>query len=419
MALQSAAAASAERILYRIAGLPVAVPGLFKGYDDPLRSAFTRRYWQPRNFVELSELLAGIVLSLLIPVLASAWYTFKNGNIIRRRYGRSIRGQAGDQLRLYFSDGVLAPWYYIFELYGGSPRNPRTFLHRFETKLCYFSLLKPRKGSPLNDKHLFATYCEERGLRCVATDVVLRGARPTLQLPDRDIFVKKVTGRGGTGAERWDHGERGTFSHANGTRLSRHHLLVRLVARSRGTPLMVQPRLLPHRDLRDITSGALPTIRILTCLDEASEPEVVAALLRTSIGPNATVDNLHAGGIGALVGIHSGTLSRSSNLGANARLGWLCAHPDTGARIEGRTLPMWGASKSLAIAAHRHFSDRVVVGWDIAILDDGPILIEGNGNPDLDILQRFMDVGFREHRLSALLAHHLKRRGHCQRSVRS
>jgi len=52
----------------------------------------------------------------------------------------------------------------------------------------------------------------------------------------------------------------------------------------------------------------------------------------------------------------------------------------------------------------------VVIGWDIAILDRGPVIVEGNGNPDMDILQRFMREGLREHRFARLLAYHLSKR---------
>jgi glutathione synthase/RimK-type ligase-like ATP-grasp enzyme len=94
----------------------------------------------------------------------------------------------------------------------------------------------------------------------------------------------------------------------------------------------------------------------------------------------------------------------------DARVGWHSVHPDTGEQIKGRVLPFWEEAKRLAAEAHRAFADRVVVGWDIAILEDGPILIEGNGNPDMDIIQRFMRVGLRRHRFGELLAYHLQQR---------
>jgi hypothetical protein len=200
------------------------------------------------------------------------------------------------------------------------------------------------------------------------------------------------------------------FASADGERLTADALLARLADRSRHIPLVVQQRLRPHPELAEITTGALPTCRVVSCLDENGEPEVVAAMFRSSIGRNVTVDNMHAGGMGALIDIATGTLGRASNLGGDARLGWFSVHPDTGAAIEGRVLPLWDEAKALAAAAHRHFDDRVVVGWDIAILGDGPILVEGNGNPDLDILQRFMPIGLREHRFGRLLAHHVARR---------
>lgn len=407
-------AETAERLIYRIAGLPVAlgvVMGVYGGETgDPLRSAFAHRYWHPDGLGEWSELMGGLMLWPLALVVACLWFTWRSGSAIRGRHHKGVAAQLGEQLKLYFSAGVLAPWYYIFSLHDDGEGRAGTFIERFETKTCYFRLLKPFKGTPLNDKDRFARFCEGHGIRCVPTLMHLEGQDPARYLPDQDLFVKPAAGRGGRGAERWDRVGPSSFSGPGG-QLSGDDLLQRLVERSKRRSLIVQPRLTPHPDLIPITAGALPTMRVLTCLNAEGEPEVMASMLRTSFGANRTVDNLHAGGIGALVDVASGRLSKASNLGSDARLGWFSHHPDTGARIEGKTVPCWGEAKALAVEAHRHFHDRVVIGWDIAVLDDGPIFVEGNGNPDLDILQRFMPVGFRQHRFAELLAHHLRKRG--------
>jgi len=77
--------------------------------------------------------------------------------------------------------------------------------------------------------------------------------------------------------------------------------------------------------------------------------------------------------------------------------------------MEGRAIPFWEDLKALALAAHRHFDDRIVIGWDIAVLGDGPIIIEGNSSPCMDIMQRFMRDGLRQHRFGELLAYHISR----------
>lgn len=398
-------------MIYRVAGLPVAMTAALGGSDDPLHAAFARRYWRPESAGEWAELAGAILLWPFALLLASAWFTARNGPVIRGRTGKSIPAQLREQFSLYLSDGILPPWYYIFSLHDDGARRAPTYIQRFETKTCYFRLLKRRKGSPLNDKSRFAEFCAKHGIRCVETLMSLEGTDPGQPLPARDLFVKPTGGRGGRGAERWDRVATSTFAGPAGEQLSGDQLLDRLVARSRETPLIVQPRMQPHPDLLAITAGALPTLRVLTCLNEDNDPEVMAAMIRTSFGRSRTVDNLHAGGIGTLVDVDSGKLGKASNLGADARLGWFSAHPDTGASIEGEIVPCWEEVKRQAVAAHRQFDDRVVIGWDISVLEDGPIFIEGNGNPDLDILQRFMAAGLREHRFARLLAHHLRLRG--------
>ena len=408
-------AASAERLVYRVAALPVAVSALFcskgEGAAGTLRAAVVHRYWRPLGFSEWLELLLAFVVWPFALLAGALWFTARNGVIVGARSGRGIAAQFGDQLKLYFAAGVAPPWYYIFSLYDGEgAERARTYLQRFETKPAIFPLLKRKGGTPLNDKARFAEFCRERGIRCSETIALLHGSTPAQALPDRDLFVKPNNARGGRGAERWDVIGESRFAGPGGEQLSGPELLDRLAARSARTALIVQPRLGTHPELLDLTAGALPTVRIVTCLDERGEPELIGAVFRMSIGANRTVDNLHAGGIAAAVDLPTGRLSRATNLGSDARLGWLSLHPDTGARIEGRSLPLWEETKALAVAAHRVFTDRVVIGWDVAATNEGPVIVEGNGNPDMDILQRFMREGLRKHRFADLLAFHLRQR---------
>src|SRR5207253_7147904 len=124
------------------------------------------------------------------------------------------------------------------------------------------------------------------------------------------------------------------------------------------------------------SNGALNTVRVLSCLDEHERPEVMAAVLRIAIGRNVTVDNVHAGGLAAAVELDSGTLSSATDMGVDARLGWTDRHPDTGTAIKGRKVPFWGDVVDLVRRAHAAFGDWVVIGWDVAILPDGPWLVE-------------------------------------------
>lgn len=408
------AAIRGERLLYRVAGLPVAVRELFRSRGraagDIIRTAFAIVYWSG-DLDDWLEIGAAGLLWPIVIVLGTVWFTIRNGPVIRKSEHKGLAMQAAEQLRLYFTDGVLSPWYYIFNLHQ-TPEHAAAsgFLQRFETKTGIYPLLRQGVTTELNDKKIFADYCTMQGVPAVPYVWYLDGRFEASPLPDCDLFVKPADGRGGRGAERWDCVEPGIFSGPADMRLTSEQLSIRFQAQAQSRPILVQRRVEAHRDLRELTSGALPTIRITTCLNEAGEPEVVSAVFRMAIGGNRVVDNLHAGGIASGVRLEDGSLSAASNLGMDSRMGWLDRHPDTGALIVGRRLPLWEEAKSLAVQAHRAFVDRVLVGWDIAITDDGPIVVEGNSSPDLDIIQRF-GTPVCKSRFGELLAWHLQERG--------
>lgn len=399
-----------EKFVYRTAGLPVALRvAASQNQNCPLDRAFVREFWRPRHLNTWLELIAAMILLPLTVPAALVVTTLRHGPTTRRRSGKSIPAQMRDQFRLYLSSGILPPWYYLFELYR-DPSNAtgRSYLNRFQTDGGVYLLTRGPNAAPLNDKKRFADHCAANGVRHVPYLLYLDGSQPPGPLPDIDLFVKPATGRGGKGAQRWTLAGKGLFSSPSHQHVGKEILLERLASIAVQQPLIVQPRLRAHRAFSILSNGALSTVRMVTCLDEFGDPEVVEALFRMAQGSRSIVDNFHAGGLAAAVSLDDGRLGQAS--GQDSRCEWVSKHPDTHAQIEGFALPFWLETKALATRAHQAFADRKIIGWDIAITDDGPVIVEGNSSPDLDMHQRVRRRGLRQSRLARLLAYHLAAR---------
>ena len=101
------------------------------------------------------------------------------------------------------------------------------------------------------------------------------------------------------------------------------------------------------------------------------------------------VDNFSQGGLAAPIDPASGTIcgpavQKDNRLGAL----WLEEHPDTGQKFEGFPVPLWTEAAELARLAHKTFPSLYFIAWDIAVLQDGPVLVEGSSvfGTDLTVL---------------------------------
>jgi hypothetical protein len=153
---------------------------------------------------------------------------------------------------------------------------------------------------------------------------------------------------------------------------------------------------------------------MMTVLNERFEYEFTHAVFRTAVKPNSPVDNFHAGGIAAPIDPLSGELGPAIGGGLRGMpgfsdMGLRETHPVTGARISGRRLPFWKEAVELVTRAHRSFPGLAVIGWDVGFTQDGPVLVEGNAAPDLDIIQRCHQRPLGDSRLASALAFHVRR----------
>jgi hypothetical protein len=387
-----------------------------------LHASYMRGLWRWHS---LPKKIAQPLVFLYWPLLtlgAVLVFTARNGPIVKRQTGKGLMRQMAEQVRLAAVHWLLPPWYYMFELYEDDRRKlAADYLLRFELKGAIYWAVKRRgrikRRSHMRDKARFAQQCLERGIAAVPVIVAIRGGvcnwiGGARALPAEDLFVKPMLGQGGRGAERWDYRGDGRYSgggkgEAPAT-LDAAQLLTRLQQRFRRNGCIVQPRVVNHPAVADLSNGALVTLRIMTCINERGEVEVTDAALRMARGRNTVVDNFHAGGIAARVDIVTGELGAASDLGTRGGTVWHDAHPDTGAPIRGRLLPMLDDVLDLVRQAHGAFADRMIVGWDVGLLADGPSLVEGNGEPDPDILQRTGRRPLGNARIGEILAHHMR-----------
>lgn len=382
-----------------------------------LHQAYCRGLWNDRSHLERAGLCLMLLAWPAVVALAMVWATANNGSVIARRTGKPVTTQLREQWAVAFREGIMPPWYYIFDFHDDAKRaRANEYLCRYETKGGLYRLVKStrveKQVAPLQDKAAFSRRCREHRLPTIREYLHVESGELHWQLqperlPDTDLFLKPVRGRGGTGAAVWYARGPARYQSPQGEVISDTELINRLQATRLG--YLVQRRVVGHASIVDLSLGALPTVRMLTILDEEGEPEATHAVFRMPLGKDIVVDNFHAGGIAASVDMQTGILGSATDIGLRPDCGWCDFHPATWTRIRGRSLPFWAEVVSVAKAAHRAFAGRVFIGWDIAITDDGPVLIEGNAAPDVDLIQRPHEAPLGNSRFGVLLDFHLER----------
>lgn len=139
---------------------------------------------------------------------------------------------------------------------------------------------------------------------------------------------------------------------------------------------LAEEYVIQHPNLMDLSSTGLNTLRIIT-YRASDQIFFLGARLRVSV--NSQVDNMAAGNLAAPVDIDTGVVFGpgvySDISKTDAKI-----HPVTGMKICDFQVPFWHEAKEMARQAAFECDGNRSVGWDIAITQDGPELIEGNHN---------------------------------------
>lgn len=149
---------------------------------------------------------------------------------------------------------------------------------------------------------------------------------------------------------------------------------LRLTAKSIMQELVEQ-----HEIMARVAPNSLNTLRVLTLLSKEREAIIVQASVKFGIG-KSIVDNWSAGGV--CIGIHkkSGYL-RKTGLDKYGNI--FEQHPISKISFKGFKIPHWDKVLKLSKEVQEKLPYIKLLGLDIGIAKNGPILIEINPMPDL------------------------------------
>ena len=302
-----------------------------------------------------------------------------------------------------------------FSLYGlaGVPRkNWPDYLANEPLKKKY-AAFTPREARVVADNKLrFFEHCRLHGL---ATPPVLAlitaqpetgGVVPHAYspaalaklLPTGEYFIKPGNGSHGEGA--FSLRVTGSQLHWSGKVGSHADFFDACRAALRRTDaLVVQPKLVNHEDIVRFTRArGLSTIRVVT-VRSAGGIDIIGACMRIIVGDSEVDAFRHgtAGNLVAAIDVASGMLAtgRGSSSTAWPKMRDAAHHPISRIGIPGYKLPYWEEVIALTKKAHGSLDGLQTVGWDVAITDNGAMLVEANWRYDIDILQVAYQTGYR------------------------
>jgi hypothetical protein len=149
---------------------------------------------------------------------------------------------------------------------------------------------------------------------------------------------------------------------------------------------LFQRLIAPHNAIRAVCGERLATIRVLTLRTGSEAPQVLRACWKIPAGGNAADNYWRNGNLLAKLDKNTGEVKRVIS-GSGVDLAVHSHHPDTGANLIDFKLPHWDAVVSTALEAARVMQQAPLIGWDIAVLDDGVVIVEMNGRPDFTLPQ--------------------------------
>jgi len=304
---------------------------------------------------------------------------------------------------LAFFAGIPPTAYFRLELYRRRKDSfLRDFLLQNEWQPVSTMARSCEESNALNDKILFSNLMNAAGIP--TPPIVARRYGEGFEVSEsfhdyQSWFAKPARGHGGRGCARIEKTKDGGYVVRAFTplrnfvgdldlqqmELSLDELLKLLASDRFAADLIIQPRLQNASDLAAIAPSGLGVVRLVTGRAN-SEIFPIAACYCMPSGKRIASQY----GVFSQISLETGILSVAADFGISGVR--RARHPDTFLLIEGLVIPEWQQCIKVAVDAHLLFRQTAFIGWDVAPTPEGHLVLEGNLNFDVQMLQKWPAV---------------------------
>jgi len=137
-----------------------------------------------------------------------------------------------------------------------------------------------------------------------------------------------------------------------------------------------------------LSPKSINTIRVMTS-NVNGKIEIFCMIARIGSSKNLA-DNFHQGGCGVFIDTEKGILKGN---GINKDLEEFEIHPVSKIKYDNYKILFFKEITALCTKAAKRFNQTNVIGWDVAITDKGPLIVEGNNGPGFDLVQVVLNKG--------------------------
>lgn len=300
---------------------------------------------------------------------------FETAGIVKQRTGKNKISTIVDIIKCGFQYQAGYMDYLVFEFYNLTPAQRATYITRGVNNY-YVHLLNPREyWHILEDKVEFLKrfngfhgrdWLDLRETDCLTFETFCQ------QHPK--IVVKPLAGTCGHGIEFFD--------------TTTQDLPALYDVLKQNQQYLVEELIIQHPAINEIYPLSVNTLRLVTIRNHDTIHLVFSSM---RIGNNGKkVDNLNSGGMAVIVDMDTGKISAP---GADKEGNAYYEHPYTHKKLIGTEIPLYQQAVELVKKAALSIDELHYIGWDVAITEKGPLIIEANQFPGHDIYQFQLHLG--------------------------